>query len=115
MNVDKDLLLVLKSSGLGEGEPDLSEKLLKAFLNMMLESGRLPSRIICMNSAIFLSTEGSPVEEIMRKYEEAGTEILSCMTCLDYYGRKEKLIVGKPTNMRETVGALHCFPRVLSF
>jgi len=115
MTVDKDLLLMLKSSGLGEGEPDLSEKLLKAFLNMLLESGRIPARIICMNSAVFLTTEGSPVEEIMRKYEQAGVEILSCLTCLDYYDRKEKLIVGQPTNMRDTVAALHSFPRVFSF
>jgi len=114
MNVNRDLLLMLKSNGLGEGEPDLSEKLLKAFLNMLSESGQAPARIICMNSAIFLTTQGSPVEEIMRKFEQAGTEILSCLTCLDYYGRKEKLMVGKPTNMRETVGALLDFPRVIS-
>jgi selenium metabolism protein YedF len=114
MTVNKDLLLTLKSNGLGDAEPDLSEKLLKGFLNMLLESGQAPARLVCMTSAIFLTTEGSSVVDIMRKYEQAGTEILSCLTCLEYYGRKEKLIVGKPTNMRETVNALLSFPKVIS-
>ena len=114
MATNKDLLVMLKSNGLGEGEPDLSEKLLKGFLNMLLESGQTPGRLICMNSAIFLTTEGSPVLDILRKYEEAGTDILSCLTCLEYYGRKEKLQIGKPTNMRETVHALLDFPKVIS-
>jgi selenium metabolism protein YedF len=114
MNVNKDLLLVLKSNGLGEGEPDLSEKLLKGFLNVLLESGQVPARMICMTSAIFLTTEGSPVIDLMRRYEEAGTEILSCLTCLEYYSRKEKLQIGKSTNMRETVNALLSFPKVIS-
>jgi len=114
MSVNKDLLVLLKSNGLGEGEPNLSEKLLTAFLNMLLESGQLPARLICMNSAVFLTTEGSPVLELLRKYEEAGSEVLSCGTCLDYYGRKAKLEIGKATNMRETVGSLLSFPRVIS-
>ena len=114
MTVNHDLLLVLKSNGLGEGEADLGEKLLKNFLKMLLESGQAPARMICLNSAVFLTTEGSPVMEIMRKYEQAGTEILSCLTCLDYYGRREKLEVGKPTNMRETVKAWLGFSKVIS-
>ena len=114
MTVNRDLLLVLKSNGLGAGEPDLGEKLLKSFLEMLLESGQVPARMICMNSAIFLTTEGSSVIEILRKYELAGTEILSCLTCLEYYGRKQKLQVGSPTNMRETVTAMLAFPKVIS-
>jgi len=114
MTVNKDLLLVLKSNGLGDAEPDLAAKLLKSFLNMLLESGQAPARMICMTSAVFLTTEGSPVADLMRKYEQAGTEILSCTTCLEYYGRQEKLQVGKPTNMRETVAALLTFPKVIS-
>ena len=113
MTLNKDLLLVIDSSGLGDGEPDLGEKLMKAFLNVLLESGDLPARVICMNSGVFLTTEGSPVLDIMKRYEEQGTEILSCGTCLDYYGRSGKLGVGRPTNMKDTVHALRSFKKVL--
>jgi selenium metabolism protein YedF len=113
MTLNEELLLVIDSSGLGDGEPDLGEKLMKAFLNTLLESGDLPAKIICMNSGVFLATEGSPVLDTMRRYQEQGTEILSCGTCLDYYGRSDKLEVGRPTNMRDTVEALLCFKKVL--
>jgi selenium metabolism protein YedF len=106
-------LLVIDSSGLGDGEPDLGEKLMKAFLKILLESGDLPAKIICMNSGIFLTTEGSPVLEILKRYEEQGSEIFSCGTCLDYYGRSDRLRVGNPSNMKDTVGALLNFKRVL--
>jgi selenium metabolism protein YedF len=114
MPIKKDFLLVLKSSGLGDGEPDLGEKLIKAFLGSLNDSGTLPARIICLNSGIFLTTEGSQVIDILRKYEEQGSEILSCGTCLDYYGRKEKLLIGQATNMNETVAAMLDFKKILS-
>jgi selenium metabolism protein YedF len=114
MTVDKDLLLVLKSSQLGDGEPDLGAKLMGAFLATLLDSGPAPARIICMNSAIFLTTTGSPVQELLKKFEAGGSEVLSCQTCLDYYGRRDQLVAGKPTNMRDTVAAMRTFARVLA-
>jgi len=112
--VDNDLLLILASSGLGHGEPDLGEKLLTTFLNVLFESGSIPARIVCVNSGIFLTTEGSPVIDLMRKFADAGAEILSCGTCLEYFDRKDKLLIGQPTNMRDTVDAMLKFKKVLS-
>lgn len=113
MALNKDILLVIDSSGLGDGEPDLGERLMKAFLNVLFESGDLPARIIAMNSGIFLTTEGSPVLDILKGYEAQGTEILSCGTCLEYYGRSDRLRVGRSTNMQETVDAVLHFKKVL--
>jgi selenium metabolism protein YedF len=113
MSLNQDLLLVIDSSGLGDGEPDLGERLMKAFLNVLLESGDLPARIIFMNSGVFLTTECSQVLDTLKRYEEQGTRILSCGTCLDYYGRKENLRIGKPTNMKDTVASLLRFGKVL--
>jgi hypothetical protein len=114
MSVNKDLLLILKSSGIGDGEPDLSLKLLNSFLDMLLESAEIPSRIICMGTGIYLTTTGSPLESQMNKLAEAGSEILSCSTCLEYYGRKNSLFIGKATNMKDTVQAMIKYKRVLS-
>ena len=111
--VDNSLLLLIKSSMLGEGEPVLGEKLLHAFLSQLLESGSIPARIICMNLGIFLTTEESPGMDLMKQFESQGSEILSCGTCLEYYKRKDRLLLGKPTNMRDTVNALLNFDKVL--
>jgi selenium metabolism protein YedF len=111
---DKNLLVLLKSNMLGEGEPDLGEKLLKAWLEQLLESGTVPERIICVNSGIFLTTVDSTVEDILEKFEIRGTKILSCSTCLSYYGRSDKLVVGEPTNMKDTVNSMLTCGSILS-
>ena len=113
MTVNTSVLLLLTSSGLGDGEIDLAEKLMISYLRVLADSGTAPAKIICMNSGIFLTTEGSAVLETMKKFESAGTEILSFGTCLDYYNRKDKLIVGKPGTMVDTVQAMLTHDRVL--
>jgi len=82
-------------------------------LSELLESGTLPARVICMNTGIFYTTEGSPVLDLMEQLEAAGTEIRSCGTCLAYYGRADQLKVGAVGNMRETVRAMQSARKVL--
>jgi selenium metabolism protein YedF len=107
------LMVIVKSAHLGESEPDLGATLMKSFFAMLLESGRLPDKIAFLASGVFLTTEGSPIADTLTKFIDRGTEIVSCSTCLDYYGRKDKLIVGQPTTMRETVDALLTFDKVI--
>jgi selenium metabolism protein YedF len=114
MTVDANLLLLLKSSGIGDGEPDLGERLMVNFLRMLVDSGTSPARVICMNSAIFLTTEGTPVLDQLRAFEAAGGEILSCGTCLEYYKRTDKVVIGRISNMKETVAALLSFAKVIA-
>ncbi len=114
MSINNEFLLMLKSSTIGDGEPDLGEKLMKSFLSQLIESGEIPAKIICLSSGIFLTTEGSYLFDILQQHEKQGTEILSCGTCLDYYDRKEKLIIGKPTNMADTVKAMLTFRKVVA-
>jgi hypothetical protein len=114
MSVNKELLLVLKSSTLAEGEMDLGETMMERFLQMLLDSGEIPARIICMGTAVFLTTAGSRLNGVMKKFQTRGSEVLSCCTCLEYYGRMEKLVVGTPTNMKDTVSALLSFKKVIN-
>ena len=44
--------------------------------------------------------------EDLKKLEEQGVEILTCGTCLNYYGLTEKLAVGAVTNMYTIVEKL---------
>jgi hypothetical protein len=44
---------------------------------------------------------------------EAGVEILSCGTCLDFYNLKDKLEVGIITNMYDTVESLLSSEKVI--
>jgi len=52
-----------------------------------------------MNGGVHLTTEGSPILEHLQFLEQKGVQILSCGTCLDFFGKKDKLLVGQVTNM----------------
>jgi selenium metabolism protein YedF len=114
MAINPKFLLVLKSFALGDGEADLSEALLEKFLTVLLESGNLPARIIFMNSAVFLTTGASCKFDLLSKYQDAGTEMFSCGTCLEYYGRSDQLRIGAIGNMKDTVNAMLSFEKVIS-
>jgi len=113
VSVDKDLLVVIKSSRFEAEEPDLGSKLNKAFLTQLLESGCIPSTMIFMADGIFLTTEGSEVLDVLRQFENAGSKISSCGTCLDYYGRRDMLEIGEAGNMQDTVQALLSHQKVM--
>ena len=50
--------------------------------------------------------EGSESLEDLRNMEAQGVEILTCGTCLNFYGLTEKLAVGSATNMYSIVEIL---------
>ena len=96
---DKDTVIVIKSQFAGVGDDDLGSALMKSFIYTLTESEKLPATMIFYNGGVHLTTEGSPVIEDLRKLEAAGVEILSCGTCLNFYGLENKLLVGGVTNM----------------
>ena len=114
MAIDKDFLLVLTSSEIGSGMTDLGERLTGLLTDVLSESKTLPAKMIFLNSAIFLTTEGSPVAGRLQSLEEQGVEIVSCITCLNYYQRNEKILVGKGGDMKDTVAALVQFKKVVT-
>lgn len=95
--------LYLNSDKMGDGPEELGKKLLKSFLKELLESGTHVDLIGCVNSGVKLTTEGSEVIDILRQFEQKGTKIATCGTCLDYHGLREKLLIGEVGSMKMTV------------
>lgn len=97
---DKNGIIVLLGSDiLGSGDKTLGRILMSAYLKTLTEVCPLPETIILMNSGVNLSIEGSNALESLQELEGMGVEILSCGTCLDYYGVKDKLAIGQVSNM----------------
>ena len=61
--------------------------------------GKKPKTILLYNGGAHLSCEGSDSLEDLKNLADAGVEILTCGTCLDFYGITDKLAVGEVTNM----------------
>ena len=105
--VARDLrVVVLCSEGMGRGEDELGKLLMRAFLHTLSEIRPGPRRIVLFNTGVKLAVEGSEVLGDLRALEEKGVEILVCGTCLDYFGLKEKVAVGRISNMYEIAETL---------
>jgi selenium metabolism protein YedF len=102
----KKIILYINSHLLGIGDEALGAILMRSFLKTLLDMETKPSRLILVNSGVRLATEGSEVLETLQALSEKGIEILSCGTCLDFYGLKEKLKVGKISNMYDIAQSL---------
>ncbi|MBI5484220.1 MAG: sulfurtransferase-like selenium metabolism protein YedF [Deltaproteobacteria bacterium] len=98
-----ETVFLITSDRLGDGPDELGRLLMKNFIHTLLETGNLPSRLLFMNSGVHLTTEGSAVLEALGKLAGMGVEILSCGLCLDFFGKKDKLLSGGTTNMLTTV------------
>jgi selenium metabolism protein YedF len=109
-----NFLVYINTDRMGMGAEQLGRLLVTSFLETLAASSVMPSRMIFVNSGVFLTTEGSEVLEILERMEKAGVEILSCGTCLDYYRRTDSLRVGKVGNMAGTVEALMSAGKVVS-
>ena len=79
---------------------------MKGFLFAVGQLPQLPKTMLFYNGGARLTTEGSDSLEDLKKLEAQGVEILTCGTCLNYYGRTEKLAVGGVTNMYTIVEKL---------
>ena len=99
----KGMLVVLSSNQMGTGDPKLGTSLMKAFVFALTKQDQLPDTILCYNTGAYLTCQGADTLEDLRLLESEGVAILTCGTCLDFYGLKEKLAVGTVTNMYDIV------------
>ncbi len=95
-------VILITSDKIGD-EEELGRLLMKGFISTLREATLRPSKLLFMNTGVFLTVEGSPVIGALQGLEGMGVEIYSCGTCLDYFGLKDKLAVGQITNMYDTV------------
>ncbi len=92
-------VVVISSSTMGTGDEQLGKTLLKAFLYALSQQDTLPRTILFYNGGAALTCEDSPALEDLRAMAEQGVEILTCGTCLNYYGLTDRLQVGGVSNM----------------
>lgn len=106
-------VVYLSSETIGRGDDELGKLLMRSFIQSLRDTPPLPKRIIFLNSGVKLATEGSLVLDALRSFADEGVEILSCGTCLDYFRLKDKLRVGKVTNMFEIISCLQNSEKVV--
>ena len=92
---------------MGSGNDELGATLMKGFIYAVSQLEELPNTMLFYNGGVKLTTEGSASLEDLKSLQAQGVEILSCGTCLNFYGLSEKLAVGEVTNMYAIVEKLN--------
>ncbi len=95
----KNTVVVISSRHMGGGSEELGASLMKAFIYALGQQDELPTAILFYNGGAAFTCEDSPALEDIKSLHAQGVEILTCGTCLNYYGLSEKLQVGEVTNM----------------
>ncbi len=103
---DNSYVVMLAKDYLGEGEHELGHALVGSMLNTINSMERLPEKIIFMNSGINLVTKGSLFLPQLRELESKGVTVITCGTCLDYYGKMDDLEIGRVSNMAEIMESM---------
>ena len=96
---EENTVVVIDSLHMGKGDVELGRILMKGFIYTLSEMEELPKTILFYNEGVKLAIEGAESLQDLKSLEERGVEILSCGTCLNFYGITEKLRVGSVTNM----------------
>lgn len=96
-------VVVLNAETMGRGDDALGAKLTGSFLRTLASLERPPDALIFYNAAVRLLAPGSPHLEALRTLDDAGVDLLACVTCLEHWALTERLALGQVSNMREIV------------
>lgn len=111
---DSGLVVAIGRDTMGEGSQELGQILIKGFIYALKELAPPPTHILFFNSGSYLTSSNSNSLEDLRAMEAAGTVILTCGTCTNYYEITEKLGVGEIANMYGIVTAMAGAKRLIN-
>lgn len=109
----RNTVVAIDSATMGSGNEELGAILMKGFIYALSHLEELPRTILFYNGGATITAGDGPSIEELKEMEAQGVEILTCGTCLDYYGIKEKLAVGGITNMYAIVEKLASADKVI--
>jgi selenium metabolism protein YedF len=99
-------VVVINSDKMGQGDEKLGGRLMGNFLKTLLGAEKKPQMLVLYNSGVKLVAKGSPVLETLQSLENLGVQIISCGTCVNFYGLTDLIQAGRVSNMQEIVGVL---------
>ncbi|MBQ4045875.1 MAG: sulfurtransferase-like selenium metabolism protein YedF [Lachnospiraceae bacterium] len=108
-----NLVVVFDSAFMGKGDDKLGQILIKSFVYSLTQMDQLPAACLFYNGGAWLTSEGSACLADLKSLESQGTQILTCGTCADFYGIKDKIAVGGVTNMYAIVETMASADKII--
>ena len=96
-------VVILNADSMGRGDDGLGARLVGSFLRTLASVDAKPDAIVFYNAAVKLLGPDSALLEPLRQLEDAGVDLLACLTCVEFYALTGNIAVGHVNNMREIV------------
>lgn len=100
------IVVLIANDEIGTGPSELGKILMRSFLKTLKEVEPMPQRMIFLNAGVRLVAEGSDLLDDLAALQGMGIDLAACGTCLDYFHLKERVKVGRVSNMMEIASAL---------
>lgn len=108
------LIYVIPSNTMGMGDDELGWGLLQTYIQTIKEVSPRPTKIFFYNSGVLLTSRESGILRYIKELEGQGVEIFSCGTCIDFFNKNDKVLVGKLTNMYDIMDSMVRADKVVS-
>ena len=96
-------VVLVAAATMGSGNDELGRILLRNFLLTLAELEIPPATIYFINDGVKLTVQGADTVEILQKLSDLGIDLAACGLCLDFFKLREKVAVGRITNMLDIV------------
>lgn len=96
-------VVLVAAATMGSGNDELGRILLRNFLLTLPELEIPPAAIYFINDGVKLVVQDADTVEILQKLADLGIDLAACGLCLEFFGLKEKVAVGRITNMLDIV------------
>ena len=98
------VIAVVDKKVMGQGNDELGELLLKAFLGALKDANPKPEALYCYNGGVYLGVE-EPYKTLLQELRNAGIKIFFCGTCVKFYELND-IKVEEQTNMLGIIEAM---------
>lgn len=113
-DVTDGTVIVVSAETMGRGDDVLGARLMGSLLRTLATTPPRPDAIVFYNAAVRLLGPGSASLDALRRLDDAGVDLLACVTCLEFFDLTERLEVGTVSNMREIVQRIAAASKVFT-
>jgi hypothetical protein len=92
-------VVLIGSDKLGSSDAKLGKLLMSSFLRLLGRRDELPRYIILWNQGVELAEVSAEAVDFLKALEDRGVKIISCRTCVEYFGLQERIGAGEIDGM----------------
>jgi intracellular sulfur oxidation DsrE/DsrF family protein len=85
---------------------ELGAKMTGSFLRKLCQESEKPDAIIFYGTGVYLLLDGSPVLDALEILAKQGVDLVGCGTCLGFYEVRDRVVVGRASEMKEVISLL---------